>query len=197
MSTRIRKNPDIRKQEIIAVARDLIAEHGHEKVSVSEVARQVGVSKAAVYFYYDSKEALFREVIFQEVKGPMEAALELYEEDLPLPEKMARILAVSFALKVYRPKNINHLIESAQGLAAELVNEDVAKFLSLFESLFQTAHKTGVVDLDKNFKGDARLAAELLVTATHGIVIAGSERLKAESHEERVALLVTTFLRGM
>ena len=197
MAGRTRKDPDTRKKEIIDVARDLISESGHEKVSVSEVARRVGISKAAVYFYFDSKEALFREVIYQEVKGPMEAAEEVFPLDIPLHEKMAKILAISFSLKVNRSKNINKLIDTADGTAGDLVNEDIKRYLAMFTDLFTQAQETGAVDLNRSPGLTPRLAAELLVTATHGVIIAGSPKLATESLESKVTHLVNCFLDGL
>jgi AcrR family transcriptional regulator len=50
------------KTRLLAEARDLYLETGFARFSLREVARRVGVSAAAVYRHYDSKEALLHEV---------------------------------------------------------------------------------------------------------------------------------------
>ena len=51
-----------RKQEIIESCIHLICEKGLELSSMQSIANEVGLSKATLYFYFDSKETLFREV---------------------------------------------------------------------------------------------------------------------------------------
>ncbi|MCU1375860.1 MAG: TetR family transcriptional regulator [Actinomycetia bacterium] len=41
------------------------AEHGYHTTSVSEIVRQVGVGKGVFYWYFESKEQLFLEVLAQ------------------------------------------------------------------------------------------------------------------------------------
>ncbi len=53
---------DKTKARLLAHARDLYLEDGFARLSLREVARRSGVSAAAVYRHYDSKEALLREV---------------------------------------------------------------------------------------------------------------------------------------
>ncbi len=50
------------KERLLACARDLYLEGGLPAVSVREVARQAGVSPAALYRHFDGREALLREV---------------------------------------------------------------------------------------------------------------------------------------
>jgi len=50
------------KARLLTEARDLYLEVGFAHFSLREVARRVGVSAAAVYRHFDSKEALLREV---------------------------------------------------------------------------------------------------------------------------------------
>ncbi|MDD7280381.1 TetR/AcrR family transcriptional regulator [Floccifex sp.] len=51
-----------RKQEIIESCIHLICEKGLDLSSMQMIADGVGISKATLYFYFDSKEALFKEV---------------------------------------------------------------------------------------------------------------------------------------
>lgn len=51
-----------RKQEIIDSCIHLICEKGLDLLSMQNIANEVGLSKATLYFYFDSKETLVREV---------------------------------------------------------------------------------------------------------------------------------------
>ena len=50
---------------LVATARDLFAEKGYPNVSLAEVVTRAGVSKGALYHYFESKDDLFRAVLAQ------------------------------------------------------------------------------------------------------------------------------------
>ncbi len=51
------------RQAILDASLDLFAEHGYFGTSMREIARTVGVRESALYHHFDSKEAVFRELI--------------------------------------------------------------------------------------------------------------------------------------
>ncbi|PGS95913.1 TetR family transcriptional regulator [Bacillus anthracis] len=53
-------------QNIVEASFKLMAEHGIEKMSLSMIAKEVGISKSAIYYHFSSKEALV-DFLFEEV----------------------------------------------------------------------------------------------------------------------------------
>ncbi|HDR8182577.1 TPA: TetR/AcrR family transcriptional regulator [Bacillus thuringiensis] len=53
-------------QNIVAASFKLMAEHGIEKMSLSMIAKEVGISKPAIYYHFSSKEALV-DFLFEEI----------------------------------------------------------------------------------------------------------------------------------
>ncbi|MDR2134443.1 MAG: TetR/AcrR family transcriptional regulator [Treponema sp.] len=51
-----------RRALIVNCAKELILEHGAEKVSMRDIARKAELSKATLYLYFSSKDMLFREI---------------------------------------------------------------------------------------------------------------------------------------
>lgn len=49
--------------EIVQCARRVFAEHGYDRASVAEIARQAGIAEGTVYTYFESKRALLSQVI--------------------------------------------------------------------------------------------------------------------------------------
>lgn len=91
--SRIVKNPDERRSELLACAMRLFAEKGYDNVSVRAVAREAGVAPALAYHYFDSKERMFAEAIEDYARrcaGGIIAALG--EKGIPLEEKIDRAL---------------------------------------------------------------------------------------------------------
>ncbi|MFN8625510.1 MAG: TetR/AcrR family transcriptional regulator [Candidatus Binatia bacterium] len=51
------------REKILATASRLFAEQGYENTSLSQVARQAKVSKALIFWHFDSKEKLYRSAL--------------------------------------------------------------------------------------------------------------------------------------
>jgi len=55
------------REEIIAAARAVLVKHGVAGTTLDLIAEEAGLTKAALYYYYPSKDALFFEVVLQGV----------------------------------------------------------------------------------------------------------------------------------
>lgn len=62
------------KERAVAVALELFTAEGYEKTSLREVAARLGVTKAALYYHYHSKEELLAAVM-QSMLAPVDAIL--------------------------------------------------------------------------------------------------------------------------
>lgn len=51
------------RRRILEIAIDRFGRHGYRRTSVSEIARAAGLTQAASYAYFDSKETLFRAAV--------------------------------------------------------------------------------------------------------------------------------------
>lgn len=103
-----------RRQAIIAAASQVFQEIGYERASMNEVAKRAGGSKATLYNYFPSKEALFETVVRQySSRFLADAAADLISaENINLPlaerltrfgEKMLQVLTCdNQALQIYR-----------------------------------------------------------------------------------------------
>ena len=62
------------RERIQAVALDLFAEHGYEATSLREIAERLGVTKAALYYHFKSKEDIVRSFT-EDYLGELDALL--------------------------------------------------------------------------------------------------------------------------
>ena len=53
------KDPDTRKQEILSGALLVFARKGYDKTTISDIARELGISQGLCYRYYASKEEIY------------------------------------------------------------------------------------------------------------------------------------------
>ncbi|WP_420627623.1 TetR/AcrR family transcriptional regulator [Candidatus Leptofilum sp.] len=70
-----------RRQRILDVAANLIVHYGYDKTTVSDIAREAGISKGAIYLHFDSKEALFEGLIVREMERYTAVWLSRLEAD--------------------------------------------------------------------------------------------------------------------
>lgn len=63
MSPRPKNPPPDRRQTILEAALRLFAEKGYNATTNADIAREAGITAAALYYYFSSKEELFRAVV--------------------------------------------------------------------------------------------------------------------------------------
>lgn len=59
----LRQRPPETSARIRETAAELFAAHGYEGTSLREIAERVGITKAALYYHYPSKEALLHAIV--------------------------------------------------------------------------------------------------------------------------------------
>ena len=85
-------------------------QYGYKKTSVDELCRQVGISKGAFYLFFESKEALFCEVLCSVQEQICNAALEIIE-------KHKGKYGVAEALKlIYREYDKNNFLYNSDSM---------------------------------------------------------------------------------
>ena len=72
---------EVREQRILDAAADLFVHYGYDKTTVSDIARQAGISKGAIYLHFKSKDALLEALITREMATYAEKWLALIEAD--------------------------------------------------------------------------------------------------------------------
>lgn len=55
------------REEILNGARDLFERFGFKKTTMEDIARQIGKSKSALYYYYKTKEEIFEAVVLNDI----------------------------------------------------------------------------------------------------------------------------------
>lgn len=98
-----------KQRAILDDAAAVFAERGMEKASMSQIATHAKVSKALLYHYYPSKDALIFAIIMTHLEE-LDAAIELADEpDLP-PQLRLRKL-VGTVLESYRGADDQHKVQ--------------------------------------------------------------------------------------
>jgi AcrR family transcriptional regulator len=89
---------EVRRQAILKAARRLMREGSVTELSLSELARQSGVSKPNIYRYFESREEVLLQVLIEEI-GDLTDRIESELAKVPVGDTQAaaRVVASAFA----------------------------------------------------------------------------------------------------
>lgn len=73
------RRPDERPGEIISAALELFSQRGFSATRLDDVAARAGLSKAAIYLYFQDKSALLRAVVVETAGSNVETAAAMIE----------------------------------------------------------------------------------------------------------------------
>ncbi|MBP7242200.1 TetR/AcrR family transcriptional regulator [Amaricoccus sp.] len=104
-----------KQQGLLMSAAAVFAEHGMEKASMAQVAAHSGVSKALLYHYYPSKDALIFAIIHTHLVE-LEASVSVAAQVSRPPEEQLRVL-VGVVLEKYRGADDAHRVQLIGGAA--------------------------------------------------------------------------------
>ena len=98
------RRKEARPGDIVAAALAVFAEKGFAGAKMEEIASRAGLSKGALYLYFDTKEAVFRAVVQQAVAPNIEAvAKHVVESNLPFADCVRALLGRLAALVAEKP----------------------------------------------------------------------------------------------
>lgn len=118
--SRITKEPDIRKQEILDTAMKLFSQKGFEQTTISDIAKNLGVSQGLCYRYFKSKHELFdiglekyaNYFVMATKQGFSDKAIPLKDRLLASPNffELEKKLDDSYLQFFYKPENKQYQI---------------------------------------------------------------------------------------
>jgi AcrR family transcriptional regulator len=82
------------KSDIIEAARAEFLAHGYEGARLQNIADQIGVTKAMIHYYFNTKKELFEQVYIQSVQAMFSGLSETLQEEVSLFKKIEQLIAV-------------------------------------------------------------------------------------------------------
>ena len=151
-----REKENIRKS-LMDICKQNWTQYGYKKTSVDEICKQAGISKGAFYLFFESKEALFCEVLFSVQREICEMAAAAMEEEKGKP-------GVVKALKlIYRAYDKNSFLYGSDTadytILMNKVSEEQAKEMEQAGELSRQLF-SGHPDL--KFRVDANMAISVI-----------------------------------
>jgi len=96
-----------RKIEIINTALKLFAEQGYHKTTISEIAKETGMSKGLLYNYFKNKEDLLKAVVIHNYQEASDQLFQLFQNKMKelSHDELLRVIIEAFfvMMKEYEP----------------------------------------------------------------------------------------------
>ena len=134
------------RNQIVAAATEHFSRYGYEKTTVSDLAKAIGFSKAYIYKFFESKQAI-GEMICTNCLGQIETEVRaaIAETDLP-PEKLRRMFktATEASLRLFfQDRKLYEIAASAATERWQAVLAYEERIQSLLREVLQAGRQSG------------------------------------------------------
>ncbi len=92
------------KFKIFQVAAKLFAEKGYNGVSMREISEKSKVSKPTIYYYFGSKEGIFKNLLEVGLKYGAEKTKKIIEQNITVKQKLIDLIKNRFRLSLEHPE---------------------------------------------------------------------------------------------
>ncbi len=174
---RRRTRPEVRRNELIAAARDVFAEKGVANAAVSDIVKAAGVAQGTFYLYFDAKT----DVINAVVDGMAEGLVEAVEQAVAEAEAGAAAKLRAFGDAViglasdpatWELAEVYHRPEN-RAVHDRMAERLLPRLLPLVEDIVVRGVDEGVFTV-----GDPRVAAWFILGGFHGLELGFTDRRK-------------------
>ena len=140
---RVERKRSRRINEILRVAADELATRGYHSTSLEDVADRLDLTKASLYYYFDSKESLVSACLSMVADETLERLLVVATQDLPSAELLTQLIETELAISVTEFPESSQLF-LRQYDWPESISRQVRKWRVDHDRLFTTVISRGV-----------------------------------------------------
>ena len=187
------------RDEILDATDRLLARFGYKKMTIDDLAQEVGIGKGTVYLHFSSKEEIALSHIDRIIERMKVRLKEISSADVSPDERLREMLLTRV---LFRFDSVQHYTQSLNDLLADLRPRLLARRRQYFEDeaqIFAEVLQEG--DKIKIFSvPDALKTAETLLVATNSLLpysLNTKELGERSEIEERVRRLADLLLTGL
>jgi len=105
----IAKDHDQKRDQILQSAAKIFATEGFDRASMAQLAKECGISKANIYHYYDSKDAILFDILDSYLSGLRDLILATDVADLSPEDRLRRV--IRDVLRAYQGSDYEHQVQ--------------------------------------------------------------------------------------
>jgi AcrR family transcriptional regulator len=192
------RRSDIRDLILDAVD-TLLARYGYGKMTMEDVARQVGIGKGTIYLHFPSKE----ELVLSHIDRIAETVVRNLREQAASPDAIDRRLRRMLVLRVmvrfdgvaHYTQNLGDLLSSIRAALLARRQAYFGQEQAVLEDVLREGARSGAFDCP-----DPRTAAQALILSTNSLLpfnLSPSELGRREEVEEQAGRVADLLVKGL
>jgi AcrR family transcriptional regulator len=194
----IARRSDIRDLILDAVDA-LLAKFGYRKMTMEDVARQVGIGKGTIYLHFPSKEELVLSHIDRIGEAVVLKLQELAGSADPAERRLRRMLVLRvlhrFDSVAHYTQSLGDLLSSVRGPLLIRRQATFEKEAAVFEDVLREGARLGALDCP-----DPRTTSLVLIHSTNSLLpfsLSPRELGRREELEDRVGRIADLLIKGL
>jgi len=181
------------KLQIFSTAARLFAEKGYNGVSMREISEQSNVSKPTIYYYFGSKEGIFRELLETGLKIGMDYSKKIAESTIPAKQKLVKIIQNRFRLSYEHPEFSKFFLMIFLNPEDIPFVDDFKKQVRAHKKLLVNIFKEGIASGEFGAGANPELATEIFGAVTGhfiGLQIKSKRKILTDKLAEEIVELL-------
>ncbi len=148
MPERRRLQPELRKRQILDAAVHLFFEAGYEGASLRDLANRVGINKATIYHYFETKEEILFHIVTEEGQRLLEGVREVVQRGGRPLEVLEAMVRFQIGYMEDHVEQVKVLVEEKKSLRADLQRQSRATesaILELYKQVLERCQGEGSI----------------------------------------------------
>lgn len=138
--------PEQQRDRIVQAAARVFATKGYETSSLSDLAREIGISKAAIYHYFTTKQEIYDAIIIETLVGLVNQVGSKVSEKKEPADKLATFMREHAAYFERHHNEFVSMLVGFNGMAVPEFKQEAMRLRSDHEQLLRCILEQGVKD---------------------------------------------------
>lgn len=134
------------RDQIVEAARECFAHYGYDKTTVADLAREIGFSKAYIYRFFESKQAIGEAICGECVSGLYDQVREAVDQGGDATDKLRRFARTTTTATVellFTDRKLYEIAAHASSENWEVVRAYVERLQNLLEEILKEGRENG------------------------------------------------------
>lgn len=186
------------RDQIVEAANECFAHYGYDKTTVADLAREIGFSKAYIYRFFESKQAIGEEICRSRLGLILDAARSAIEQANSPPDQLRRMFKVVTERSVDLLLNDRKVYELTAHAAVERwssTQEYVTNLRTMIEEIVRAGRESGDFERKTPLDETCRAILHAATPFVHPLQLRDNIALLPEGQAELTSLILRSLSR--
>ena len=175
-----------KKEEILQAAEEEFARNGYEGANISRIAKKVGVTHVLLYYHFQDKENLFREVLQRKIEQFIQSVLVPEgTENLHFMENIDTLIIQNFNISANNIMLVRLLVNETGQIPASLYDIAHKQYSAYLERLQRALDREAAAGDIVPFNAERLLLTICSLNIMAVLVMPAMENLLPEAEQDR------------